>query len=94
MSTSVLDDPADIHPRAGKTGVLIIPSHDTGHAKYEWDVGSTTDTAEARAHFNAMRKKGYTAYRVDPKSGDKGEIIKEFDPSAGQIIMIPAFAGG
>ena len=26
--------------------------------------------------------------------GDKGQVIKEFDPHAGSIIAVPAFSGG
>ena len=87
-------DPADILPGAGKTGALIIPSHDTGHAKYEWDKNDPEDVAEARRIFNEKKKQGYSFYRVDPKGGGKGEVIKEFDPNAGQIIAVPAFTGG
>lgn len=85
---------ADLLPSAGKTGALIVPSWDTGHAKYEWDKDDPADVEEARKIFNEKKKLGYSAYRVDPKSGDKGEILKEFDPNAGQIIMVPAFKGG
>lgn len=94
MLTPVTEDTADTLPRAGKTGALIVPSHDTGHAKYEWDKNDAADVSEARRIFDEKKKQGYSAYRVDPKSGNKGEVIREFDPEAGQVIMVPPFAGG
>lgn len=87
-------DTADILPGEGKTGVFIVPSYDTGHAKYEWDKNDPKDIAEARKIFDDKKKQGYSFFRVDPKNGDKGEQIKEFDPGAGKIIAVPAFAGG
>lgn len=93
-SQSCLSDEADVLPGAGKTGALIIPSRDTGHAKYEWDKNDPKDVADARAIFNEKKKQGYSFYRVDPKTGDKGEVIREFDPNAGQIFAVAPFAGG
>lgn len=87
-------DDADVTPDAGKTGCLVVPSFDTGHAKYSWDKHDKDDVAKAEKTFNDKLKLGYAAFRVDPKTGDKGEKIKKFDPNAEQIILVPAFAGG
>jgi hypothetical protein len=40
-----------------------------------------------------MKKKGYLAYTVK-KNGDPGDVIHEFDPKAGKIIMTPQMVGG
>lgn len=85
---------ADVLPAEGKTGVLLIPKFDEGHAKIEWDSKDPKDVEAARDMFIKQKAKGYAAYRVDPKNGDKGEKITEFDPKAEKIIMIPAIAGG
>jgi hypothetical protein len=78
----------------GKTGQLLIPKWDEGHAKQEWDKNSPSEVEAARRVFAELKAKGYAAYRVDPKTGDKGEVVKEFDSNLGRIIMLPAFAGG
>lgn len=93
MTTAELLD-ADVLPAEGKTGVLLIPSWNEGHAKIEWDAKDPNDVEAARDMFVKNKAKGYAAYRVDPKSGDKGEKITEFDPKAEKIIMIPQIAGG
>ncbi len=79
---------------ATPTGVLIVPTWDEGHAEFAWDVKNEIDVAAARKHFVELKAKGYLCYRVDPKSGDKGEVVKEFDPKAEKLIMIPPMAGG
>lgn len=76
------------------TGTLIIPQWDTGHAEFKWDKNDAKDIDLARETFVKYKAKGYMAYRVDPKSGGKGEVLKEFDPKAEQIIMTPPLAGG
>lgn len=94
MATLLQEDPAGVRPSAGKTGVLVVPSWDTGHAKFEWDQADKADVEAARKHFVELKAKGYLCYRVDPKTGDKGAVVKEFDPGAEKLIMVPPFAGG
>lgn len=91
--TSLLDADAVVSTE-GKTGCLVVPSFDTGHAKYEWDKDDPDDVAEAKRIFEEKKKQGYSFFRVDPKIGDKGEKIATFDPKAEKIIAVPAFAGG
>jgi hypothetical protein len=86
-------DPADVLPGVGKTGALIVPDA-TGHAKYEWDKEDPADVEEMRKIFNQKKALGFSAYRIDPKTGDKGSIIKEFDPTAERVILVPPMAGG
>ena len=81
-------------PPSGGTGELLIPRWDEGHAKHEWDKSKPHEVESARKVFADYKAKGYAAYRIDPKSGDKGDVIKEFDPAAERIILTPPFAGG
>lgn len=90
--TSLID--ADAVASDGKTGCLIVPKYDEGHAKCEWDKDDPDDVKAARESFEHYKKLGYAFFRVDPKTGDKGEKIAAFDPNAGKIIAVPAFAGG
>lgn len=78
----------------GMTGVLIIPKWDEGDSTVGWNKDKPNEVEAARKQFVDMKAQGYKAYRVDPKSGEKGEVIKEFDPKAEKIVMLPAFAGG
>lgn len=65
----------------------------TGDTKVIWDPHNADEVAAAKAQFDALRKKGFIAYTVN-KKGDKGEIIREFDPNAEKIILSPPLAGG
>ena len=93
MTTAELFD-ADVLPSAGKTGVLIVPKYDEGHAKFEWDSENETDVREAREQFDRLKKLGYSFFLVDPKTGEQGKKVSDFDPKAGKIIAVPAFQGG
>jgi hypothetical protein len=64
-----------------------------GDYRIIWDSGNTDEVATARASFDELTGKGFTAYRVDDK-GDKSAILREFDPEAEKIIFRPAMAGG
>jgi hypothetical protein len=65
----------------------------SGDLKKIWDPTKPDEVADARRSFDEMQKKGYAAYKVDDK-GDRGEVIREFDPGAGKIIMAPQMRGG
>ena len=96
MTPTATDD-VDLLPPAGKTGALIIPKFDQGHAKLAWDKNDPKDVEIAREEFKKAKASGYAAYRVDPKDpkgNTKGEILTEFDPNAEQIIMLPQLKGG
>lgn len=65
----------------------------TGDTKIIWDSAQEAEVDAARATFDDLKRKGYLAYTVN-KKGDKGEVIKKFDPDAEKIIMSPALVGG
>lgn len=65
----------------------------TGDTKRIWDPNNPDEVEDARASFDRLKKKGYVAYKVN-EAGDKGEVIREFDASAGKIIMAPPMKGG
>lgn len=71
---------------------LAVMDH-TGDTKTIWDPNVPAEVEAAKAQFDALKKKGYMAYRVSGDHG-KGEMLKEFDPKAGKIIMSPPLAGG
>jgi len=66
---------------------------ETGDSKTTWDVNNPDEVEAARETFNKLKEKKYIAYSVK-RNGKKGEIINEFDPDAGMIIMSPPVVGG
>ena len=72
---------------------LAIMDH-TGDTKLLWDSANKDEVDNARETFNRLTKKGYLAYAVKGKNGDRGEQVKSFDPEAERIILTPPLVGG
>lgn len=66
----------------------------TGDTKVIWDATRQEEVDAAKETFKRLQKKGYIAYKVEGAQGEKGEIIREFDPSAEKLIMAPPLVGG
>lgn len=66
----------------------------TGDSRIMWDKDNADEVAAARAQFEALRKKGYLAYKAEGKNGEQGEQIRRFDPDAERIILVKANVGG
>ena len=88
MDTAVAESVTD------HAGVFIIPDPNLGHAEVHWKKSDKKDTDIARETFIKYKAQGYAIYRVDPKTGDKGELLKEFDPNAEKLIAVAPMAGG
>lgn len=65
-----------------------------GDVKTIWDRNNADEVANAKQTFDNLRKKGYLAFRVTGKDGEKGEQMTEFDPTAERMIMVPQMRGG
>jgi hypothetical protein len=66
-----------------------------GDTRIMWDPRIPAEVAAAKAAFDAAKTGGMLAYTVDPNSGEKtGTVIREFDETAGKIIMSPQLVGG
>lgn len=66
----------------------------TGDSKLIWDTANPDEVEAARSHFNLLKEqKRYAAFKVK-KNGEAGEVIRDFDPEAGMIIMRPQLQGG
>ncbi len=61
----------------------------SGDAHITWD---DANVADAKQMFADLKGKGYMAFRV--KDGAKDEQIRDFDPEAKEIIMVPPMRGG
>jgi hypothetical protein len=67
--------------------------NETGDTKVIWDPDNSDEVNAAKAQFETLKKKKFTAYSVK-KGGEKNKQISEFDPDAGMIIMVPQIVGG
>jgi hypothetical protein len=56
------------------------------------DTEAVAAIREAERIFNEERKKGATAFRVEP--GQSVERIEQFDRTAEQIVLVPRVVGG
>lgn len=65
-----------------------------GDTKTTWDSSNKVEVEVARSQFNALKAKGYLAYRVDTQGAKSGEVVREFDPSLNALIMVPPMQGG
>jgi len=64
-----------------------------GDERLVWDKENGKEAKEAKAKFEDLIKKGYTAFSVDVR-GKKNRKIEEFDVDAEEILMIPKTARG
>ena len=77
---------------AGKSVIEIMDP--TGDTKLIWDSENEHEVANAKRTFEDLRAKGFLAYSVKGKRGEKGEVIREFDETAERIILAPPMQGG
>lgn len=64
-----------------------------GDTKIIWDAEQEDEVKVARKAFDKLQGKGYFAYEVK-RNGEKGEVIREFNPDAEKIIMALPMQGG
>ncbi len=65
----------------------------SGDFKVTWNHDNADEVEIARSTYEKLKKKGYAAFRMLDR-GQRGEQIREFDPRAEQIIMVPPVVGG
>ena len=82
----------DEEPRTDGNNELAVMDT-TGDTRTIWNPENQDEVDAAKLMFDHLVGKGFSAFRVDGK-GDAGEQIREFEPNAGRIILIPALAGG
>lgn len=72
---------------------MKIASAREGDRRISWDKGKKHEVEDAKATFdNHVKQGGYLAYRVE--DGKKGTQIRDFDPAAEEIILVPQMVGG
>lgn len=65
----------------------------SGDTKVIWDSQRPDEVDAARATFDALRAKGYSAFEVRD-DGEPGGRLDEFDKVSGRLIMVPSLQGG
>jgi hypothetical protein len=66
----------------------------TGDTKITFDPRNEDEVEIAKKQFADLRKKGFNAYKVQPKDGSKGELVREFDAREAMYIFVPPMQGG
>ena len=77
---------------AGKHAIAVMG--EPGDTKHIWDKRKEDEVEAARTLFKSLTKKGYRAFHVTGKDGEKGSQMNEFDPDAERMIMVGPMAGG
>lgn len=90
--TDLIDEQTQVSEETQRS--LLSIADPSGDTRIMWDPKKKDEVATAKAAFDAAKAKGMLAYSVDPTSADKGEVIREFNPKAGKIIMSRPLAGG
>lgn len=67
-----------------------------GDERLVWDSRNFSDLKAARQMFIEFIKKGLTPFRVGLNGKATAEVMREFDPTAEEVIFLPtmAVAGG
>ena len=76
----------------GKSAIAVMG--EPGDTKHIWDKRKEDEVEAARSLFKSLTKKGYRAFHVTGKDGDKGEQMSDFDPNAERMIMVGPLQGG
>jgi hypothetical protein len=66
----------------------------TGDTKLIWDAENADEVENAKETFDRLKKKGYMAFEVTGKDGEKGKVMKTFNPKAERVIITPALEAG
>ena len=95
MKGEIMNKPADvIYQELGPNQSCMAIMNETGDTKTIWDRTKTEEVESVRAQFDALKAKGYMAYKVTGNDGTKGEVMHTFDPEAERVIFAPALRGG
>jgi hypothetical protein len=69
----------------------IVMDH-TGDTRHQFDPADGAAVTEAERRFHDLTRAGFTAAK---RTGEgKSEVLKTFDPTAGETVFIPRLLGG
>jgi hypothetical protein len=75
-------------------GLMSMMKAEYGDLRVMWDHTIQAEVDAARKQFDEMRAEGFSAYRAEGKRGDRGEVLRAFDPKAERIIFFKPNVGG
>jgi hypothetical protein len=78
--------------RAAHTGEMNIMDS-SGHQQLKWNTGKPEDIRIAKEAFDKLIGSGYTAFASEHKAEAK-HLIREFDPTMEELVMVPRNVGG
>ena len=76
-----------------RKSVLRVLNRKGDQALAEWTPGVKKEEKEAETKFDGLAKQGYLMFAVDAP-GKAKEQVRQFDPSAYEIVAVPQFRGG
>lgn len=77
-------------------GVFRVLTEKDGDKRFAWNPRSIAEINEARDFFNDCVRQGLVPYKVGTGGKATADVMKEFDPHAGEVIFlpVPAVVGG
>ena len=67
----------------------------SGHVVTKWDETLPETVNEAKVTFDDLLGEGFTAFQTIAEAPTRpAEQIREFNPTAERIVMLPRFVGG
>jgi hypothetical protein len=80
-------------PEPGQIMISVLSGY--GDIKKVWNAANNDEVEDARRSFDHLvKQKKYLAFRVSANGDKSTEQIREFDPTAGKMILVPPVAGG
>ena len=77
------------------TGELRIMDPQKGDVRFQWDTSNSREVEIAHAAFDDAKRKGMIAHTVSSTGGAQtGEVVRDFDPNLGTLVMRPQHVGG
>jgi hypothetical protein len=65
----------------------------SGDTRHEFDPSDTAAVARAQERFQELMARGFRAVALG-ESGERGELIRTFDPLVERTLFIPQLQGG
>ena len=72
---------------------LQIVMDRSGDTRHEFDTTDAEAVARAEDRFRELTSKGFRAVALG-KDGERGELVRKFDPAVERTLFIPQLQGG
>lgn len=65
----------------------------SGDTRHEFDPADVTAVTDAEQRFRELTGRGFRAVALG-KDGNRGKLLRQFDPTVEQTLFIPQLQGG